>query len=139
MQGPVRIGRGRDGVVFVPFHYGYWDQPGTDGAAPGDAPGAANELTLTEWDPVSKQPMFKTAAVKVTKIADGTGPSPAPTTAASAPADPEGVPPTVGGPEADVREQPYAAEPPQPARQPETSGGQPGSGGTTTSATGPKD
>ncbi|MEU5256057.1 molybdopterin oxidoreductase family protein [Streptomyces longwoodensis] len=139
MQGPVRIGRGRDGVVFVPFHYGYWDQPGTDGAAPGDAPRAANELTLTEWDPVSKQPMFKTAAVKVTRIADATGPSPAPTTAASAPADPAGVPPTVGGPEAGVREQPYAAEPPQPARQPEASGEQPGSGGTTTSATGPKD
>jgi anaerobic selenocysteine-containing dehydrogenase len=30
-----------DGMVFVPFHY---------------APQAANELTLTAWDPVSKQP-----------------------------------------------------------------------------------
>jgi anaerobic selenocysteine-containing dehydrogenase len=41
-----------DGMVFVPFHY---------------APQAANELTLTAWDPVSKQPQFKTAAVRVTR------------------------------------------------------------------------
>jgi hypothetical protein len=26
---------------------------------------AANELTLTSWDPVSKQPVFKVAAVRV--------------------------------------------------------------------------
>ena len=29
---------------------------------------AANELTLTEWDPVSKQPHFKYAAVRVAKV-----------------------------------------------------------------------
>jgi hypothetical protein len=45
-------------VVFVPFHYGYWDD--------GDGrPRAANELTITAWDPVSKQPVFKTGAVRV--------------------------------------------------------------------------
>ena len=45
-----------------PFHYGYWDAP--DGAEERH-PTAANELTITEWDPVSKQPLFKTAAVQV--------------------------------------------------------------------------
>jgi len=52
----VRIGGIRDGVLFLPFHYGYWD---ADGAAHDRA---ANELTITEWDPASKQPLFKTAA-----------------------------------------------------------------------------
>ncbi|WP_235096894.1 molybdopterin oxidoreductase family protein [Amycolatopsis decaplanina] len=56
---PVRIGRVRPGVVFLPFHYGYWD---TGGEA---RPRAANELTMTEWDPVSKQPLFKIGAVRV--------------------------------------------------------------------------
>jgi anaerobic selenocysteine-containing dehydrogenase len=51
----------RDGVVFLPFHYGYWD-------APGDHHRAANELTPTAWDPVSKQPIFKTAAAAVRRI-----------------------------------------------------------------------
>ena len=51
------------GVVFVPFHYGYWDVG--EGAGPDGRPRAANELTITLWDPVSKQPRFKTAAVKV--------------------------------------------------------------------------
>ena len=31
---------------------------------------AANELTLTSWDPVSKQPMFKVAAVSISRISD---------------------------------------------------------------------
>lgn len=56
----VRINGIRDGVLFVPFHYGYWDT--------GDNGGhhrAGNELTLTDWDPVSKQPIFKTAAARV--------------------------------------------------------------------------
>ena len=60
---PARIGGPREGVVFVPFHYGYWDVG--DGAGPDGQPRAANELTITLWDPVSKQPRFKTAAVKV--------------------------------------------------------------------------
>jgi ferredoxin-nitrate reductase len=51
----------------VPFHYGYWDR---DADGPGDGPGrAANELTLTSWDPVSKQPLFKVGAVRVTRVA----------------------------------------------------------------------
>ena len=36
-----------------------------DGAGPDGRPRAANELTITAWDPVSKQPQLKTAAVKV--------------------------------------------------------------------------
>ncbi|PRY32171.1 molybdopterin oxidoreductase family protein [Pseudosporangium ferrugineum] len=58
-----RIGRVRPGVVFVPFHYGYFD---VDPA--GRTPRAANELTVTAWDPVSKQPLFKTAAVRVARL-----------------------------------------------------------------------
>jgi hypothetical protein len=57
------------GVVFAPFHYGYFDAPG--GSRPAQAPSAANEATRTEWDPVSKQPVFKVTAVRVTKLADG--------------------------------------------------------------------
>jgi anaerobic selenocysteine-containing dehydrogenase len=49
------------GVVFAPFHYGSFE-------APNGASGAANELTITEWDPVSKQPHFKVAAVRVRRI-----------------------------------------------------------------------
>jgi ferredoxin-nitrate reductase len=65
VQAPARIGRLREGVVFIPFHYGYWDV-GED-AGPDGRPRAANELTMTIWDPVSKQPQLKTAAVKVEK------------------------------------------------------------------------
>ncbi|MFI6367458.1 molybdopterin oxidoreductase family protein [Nocardia sp. NPDC050630] len=49
----------RPGVVFVPFHYGYWDTSDDEHAR------AANELTRTEWDPASKQPLFKTAAARI--------------------------------------------------------------------------
>jgi len=61
---PARIADIRPGVVFVPFHYGYWDR---DAAGPDGSARAANELTLTSWDPVSKQPIFKVAAVRVSK------------------------------------------------------------------------
>jgi anaerobic selenocysteine-containing dehydrogenase len=65
---PARLGGVRRGVVFVPFHYGYWD----DGrAAPDGRPRAANELTITAWDPVSKQPMYKVAAVRVRRVGRG--------------------------------------------------------------------
>ncbi|MGV9277341.1 molybdopterin oxidoreductase family protein [Streptomyces griseosporeus] len=59
----------RDGTVFLPFHYGYWDTPA--GHRPDDdgAGRAANEATITDWDPVSKQPLFKTCAARVTLIA----------------------------------------------------------------------
>ncbi len=139
MEAPARIGRGRDGVVFAPFHYGYWDQPATDGAAPNGHPSAANELTITEWDPVSKQPLFKVGAVRVTRISDATGPSPAPTTTASAPADPDGIPATVGGPDAEVVEQVDAAPSPKPPRQPQAPPEQSGPGGSTVSAAGTED
>src|SRR5206468_10736837 len=49
------------GHLFIPFHYGYWD------AADAEHDRAANELTLTGWDPVSKQPHFKYAAAQVRK------------------------------------------------------------------------
>ena len=84
MEARARISGIREGVVFAPFHYGYWDQVGEDG--PDGHPRAANELTITEWDPVSKQPLFKVGAVMVTKVADASGTaSPAPTNTASAP------------------------------------------------------
>ncbi len=49
---PARVGGVREGVVFVPFHYG--DR-------------AANELTVTAWDLVSYQPVYKVGAVRVEK------------------------------------------------------------------------
>jgi anaerobic selenocysteine-containing dehydrogenase len=56
----------RPGTIFIPFHYGYWD---TAGAGPDGEPGrAANELTITDWDPVSKQPLFKTSAARVEPV-----------------------------------------------------------------------
>jgi anaerobic selenocysteine-containing dehydrogenase len=68
LQAPVRVTGIRPGVVFVPFHYGYWDVG--DEAGPPDGVGrAANELTITAWDPVSKQPLFKAGAVRVTPAA----------------------------------------------------------------------
>jgi ferredoxin-nitrate reductase len=74
------IGDIAEGQTFIPFHYGYWDAK--DGRAR-----AANELTdgkyyscpscciqsLTQpipteqWDPISKQPMFKSGAIRVKK------------------------------------------------------------------------
>ncbi|MFG1933982.1 molybdopterin oxidoreductase family protein [Mycobacterium sp. NPDC048908] len=77
---PCRISGIRDGVVFVPFHYGYWDVDDPDGHHR-----AANEMTLTDWDPVSKQPIFKTAAARVQRLRRGSSAAPAPTTAGSAP------------------------------------------------------
>ncbi|MEN5074036.1 nitrate reductase [Isoptericola cucumis] len=98
IEARVRVSGVRRGVAFVPFHYGYWD---TQGSGPDGTPGrAANELTPTDWDPASKQPLYKTAVAAVRKLRDGDGtPAPAPTTTASAPAA-AGVPPTVGGPRA---------------------------------------
>jgi anaerobic selenocysteine-containing dehydrogenase len=93
-----RISGIRAGVLFLPFHYGYWDARGGPGCDR-----AANELTITDWDPCSKQPIFKTAAAQLRRKADGSGPAPAPTTTASEPVDAD-VPSTVGGPDADVLE-----------------------------------
>jgi anaerobic selenocysteine-containing dehydrogenase len=91
----------RRGVVFLPFHYGYWDTEG--GHAPDGAGRAANELTITDWDACSKQPIFKTAAARVERTAPAQGPAPAPTTTASAPVQPAGTP--TRGP-SDVDEEP---------------------------------
>ena len=60
LRAPARITGIREGVVFVPFHYGYWDHSGPHTRA-------ANELTAIAWDPVSKQPPFKITAVRVAK------------------------------------------------------------------------
>lgn len=54
---PVMVTDIEDGRAFMPFHYGYWDKP--------ERAQAANELTLFAWDPVSKQPMLKYAAVRL--------------------------------------------------------------------------
>jgi anaerobic selenocysteine-containing dehydrogenase len=64
VRAPLRIGQVRPGTVFLPFHYGYWDT-GKGDRPEGDAGRAANELTITDWDPVSKQPLFKTSAARV--------------------------------------------------------------------------
>jgi anaerobic selenocysteine-containing dehydrogenase len=68
---PARLTHIRPGVVFIPFHYGYWDAQQT-----GEHVRAANELTITEWDPASKQPIFKTAMVRVGKLRDAAGSRP---------------------------------------------------------------
>jgi predicted molibdopterin-dependent oxidoreductase YjgC len=89
----VRVGGIRPGVLFLPFHYGYWD---TGAAAPDGEGRAANELTLTDWDAASKQPLFKTAAARLAKVADaGDSIAPAPTATASWPVSPA-VPATRG-------------------------------------------
>ncbi|QCD60194.1 molybdopterin oxidoreductase family protein [Streptomyces hawaiiensis] len=101
VRGRLRVTDIRPGLLFVPFHYGYWDTKA--GHAPdGDTPArAANETTVTDWDPVSKQPLFKTAAAALRRVehADGNT-APAPTTTASAPNRTDAVPATTGGPSA---------------------------------------
>jgi ferredoxin-nitrate reductase len=54
----VRCTGNRPGTVFLPFHYG-------------DPETAANDLTPTSWDPVSKQPHFKSGAVRVVPTENG--------------------------------------------------------------------
>jgi anaerobic selenocysteine-containing dehydrogenase len=68
---PARLTGIRPGAVFIPFHYGYWDT--SEGAGPDGRARAANELTLSSWDPVSKQPLFKVGAVSVTRVASSEG------------------------------------------------------------------
>lgn len=68
IEAPARIGDIGPGELFVPFHYGYWDNPGRARAA--------NELTIYEWDPVSKEPHYKYAAVRLEKVASPNLPQP---------------------------------------------------------------
>jgi ferredoxin-nitrate reductase len=60
LEAPARLTGIRRGTVFVPFHYGAWRHDG-------QVPRAANELTSTAWDPVSKQPLFKLATVRASR------------------------------------------------------------------------
>jgi anaerobic selenocysteine-containing dehydrogenase len=60
---PVRVCDIEPGHIFIPFHYGYWDD--------GERARAANELTLTGYDPVSKQPFFKFAAARLRRLSGG--------------------------------------------------------------------
>ncbi|MBT2444478.1 nitrate reductase [Streptomyces sp. ISL-36] len=113
LQARVRITAIRDGLVFVPFHYGYWDTPGGHRPAAQADARAANETTVTDWDPVSKQPLYKTAAARIERVSRGDGSpapaptttAPAPTTTASAPSTPDGIPATAGGPRAHATEE----------------------------------
>jgi hypothetical protein len=68
VQAKARIGDVLPGHVFIPFHYGNWDEPESDHYGPDGRARAANEMTLTAWDVVSRQPSFKYAAVKVAKV-----------------------------------------------------------------------
>jgi ferredoxin-nitrate reductase len=68
-RGRARLSGIEPGVVFMPFHYGDWDDPGRESAA--------NSLTISGWDAVSKQPYFKYAAVRVHRVAPGDGSQPA--------------------------------------------------------------
>ncbi|KAK5218873.1 hypothetical protein LTR47_011629 [Exophiala xenobiotica] len=61
VQVSARVGLIAPRQVFIPFHFGYFDAH--DGKAR-----AANKLTRQQWDPISKQPQFKSSAVRVTKI-----------------------------------------------------------------------
>jgi len=89
----------RHGVLFLPFHYGYWDADDSRGHHR-----AGNELTITDWDPASKQPIFKTAAAQLRRLGRDDGVvDRAPTTTASAPVDGH-VPTTTGGPAATAAE-----------------------------------
>jgi predicted molibdopterin-dependent oxidoreductase YjgC len=59
---PARLGGMEPGVVFIPFHYG------DEGDESGELPTTANRLTMSGWDPVSKQPHFKFAAVSIRPV-----------------------------------------------------------------------
>ncbi len=73
VEARLRIGGVRPGVLFLPFHYGYWDVP--EDQRPPNGPGrAANELTPTDWDPVSRQPLFKTGVAEVALLRRGPSP-----------------------------------------------------------------
>jgi anaerobic selenocysteine-containing dehydrogenase len=63
---PARLSGVEPGVVFIPFHYG--DRGDDNGTA-------VNRLTLSGWDPVSKQPHFKYSAVNLSRASSAPGPA----------------------------------------------------------------
>lgn len=76
----------------MPFHYGYWDTPGGNAPGAGTPGRAANELIATLWDPVSKQPLFKTAAAALTLVERVGDPPPAPRPSVHGAVSPSGRP-----------------------------------------------
>ena len=52
------------GCVFIPFHFGSFDQKGGRNQV-------VNDLTISGWDPISKQPFFKSGAVSLRKSSEG--------------------------------------------------------------------
>ncbi|QIS20431.1 molybdopterin oxidoreductase family protein [Nocardia terpenica] len=64
LRAQARVTDIRTGVVFIPFHYGYWDTDDTRDTHTR----AANELTRTDVDPASKQPLFKSGAARIRRI-----------------------------------------------------------------------
>jgi len=63
VEGPARVGDAvARGTVFIPFHYGELDRNE-----------AANNLMASRHDPVSKQPVQKSAAVRVEKVRSADG------------------------------------------------------------------
>jgi len=70
---------------------------------------------MTEWDPVSKQPLHKIAAARVTRVAPDAGPGGAPTRGGSAPIVADVA---VGGNDALVEERVAVADPPTPPPSP---------------------
>ncbi|MEU1509061.1 molybdopterin-dependent oxidoreductase [Kitasatospora sp. NPDC005748] len=63
----VRITGIREGLLFLPFHYGYWDHGPDHADSPPRRDRAANELIATRLDPSSKQPVFKTATARLAR------------------------------------------------------------------------
>ncbi|GAA5977989.1 hypothetical protein JCM11641_004350 [Rhodosporidiobolus odoratus] len=69
LEVPAKVGEIAKGNVFVPFHYGAADQANDDGKPVRSR--AANDLTESSWDFVSKQPTFKGGAVRIRKAEPG--------------------------------------------------------------------
>ncbi|MFI6849488.1 molybdopterin oxidoreductase family protein [Kitasatospora sp. NPDC050467] len=64
----VRITGIREGLLFLPFHYGYWDHGPDHAGSPPRHDRAANELIPTRLDPASNQPVFKTATARLAPL-----------------------------------------------------------------------
>ncbi|MGR6998968.1 hypothetical protein ACU686_13840 [Yinghuangia aomiensis] len=75
VRGRLRVTDLRQGVLFVPFPLRLLGHPERRGARRrGTRPRAANEATaVTNWDPASKQPLFKVAAAALTLVRRGDG------------------------------------------------------------------